>query len=64
MVKDLERKTHEEQLRCPGFSLDKRRMRGDLITAYGFIMRGSGGEHADHRSLLSHTRSQGNGMKM
>ena len=38
MVKDLERKTHEEQLRCTGFSLDKRRMRGDIVITYSQLM--------------------------
>ena len=44
----IEGKTYEEQLRSLGrFSLDKRRLRGDLIAAYSFLTRGSGGAGAD-----------------
>ena len=48
MVKGLEGKTYEEWLRSLGlFSLEKRRLREGLITAYSFLMRGSGGAGAD-----------------
>ena len=48
MVKDLEGKTYNEQLRSLGlFSLEKRRLSADLIAVYSFLMRGSGGEGAD-----------------
>lgn len=40
MVKDLERKMYKEQQRSFGlFNLKKRRLRGDFITAYNFLMR-------------------------
>lgn len=48
MVKGLEGKMYEEQLRSFGlFSLEKRMLRGNLIMVYGFLMRGSGGAAAD-----------------
>ncbi|KAK4807118.1 hypothetical protein QYF61_018459 [Mycteria americana] len=58
IVKGLEGKTYEEQLRSLGlFSLEKRRLRGDLIAVYNFLKRGSGGRGAD-------LRTRGNGMKL
>ncbi|GAB0204228.1 hypothetical protein GRJ2_002888400 [Grus japonensis] len=41
MVKDLEGKTYEEQLRSLGlFTLETRRLRGDLVTVYNFLKMG------------------------
>lgn len=43
MVKDLDRKPYEEQLRSLCFSnLEKRGLSGDLITVFSFLMRGNG----------------------
>jgi len=41
MVKRLEAMKYEEQLKsCDFFSLEKRRLSGDLMAAYGFLTRG------------------------
>lgn len=43
MVKALEVRTYKERLNSLAlFSLDKRRLRGDLMTAYSFLTRGAG----------------------
>ena len=66
MVKGLERKTYEEQLRSVClFSLGKRRLRGDLIVVYSFLTRGSGGAGADLFSVvLSSDRTRGHGVRL
>ncbi|KAK4831440.1 hypothetical protein QYF61_017603 [Mycteria americana] len=54
MVKGLEGMTYEEQLRILHlFSLEKRRLKGDLIAVYNFFMRGSGEGGADLFFLVS-----------
>ena len=58
-VKGLEANMYEEQMRSLGlFSPEKRRMRGDLIRAYGFLMRRSEGADADLLSLVASNRTR------
>lgn len=45
MVNQLKRKTYEEWLKSLGlFSLEKRRLRGDLVVASNFLTRGAEGQ--------------------
>ena len=44
--------------------LEERRPRGDLITVYSFLTRGSGGEGADLFSVITSDRTHGNGVKL
>ena len=46
------------------FSLEKWRLRGDLIAAYGFFMRNSRGTGTDLLSLVNSNRTQGNSREL
>ncbi|KAK4817118.1 hypothetical protein QYF61_027981 [Mycteria americana] len=65
LVEGLEGMSCEDQLRTWGLSsLEKRRLRGDLIALYSFLRRGSGEGGADLFSLGSSDRMPGNGSKL
>ena len=58
MVKGLEGKMYEEWQKALGLlSLQNRRLRGDLITVYRFLARGSGGAGTNLFSLITSNRT-------
>ncbi|KAJ7396511.1 hypothetical protein BTVI_144087 [Pitangus sulphuratus] len=65
MVKGLEGKLYEEQLRALGlFILEKKRLRGKVIAVYKFFMRGRGEAGIDLSSLVTSDKIRGNGLKL